>query len=161
MITYIYIIYYNLFYNKTFYLLYDEKNNQYAMINIFNILDNNLFEILFNKLYLINYFEENKFIGLNYIDQLHIKDILLVIPYHLINLTNNIIITSNKTNLVPSEININHQINKIKLKNYSLRLNNELYLKNIYNHKMNKIKIPIYLLSKYKNNIKVNLKINN
>jgi hypothetical protein len=150
-----------MFINKRFYLLLDNNNNQYAMIDIFNILDPILFDILFKELYLINYFDRNEYIGLNYIDLLHLKDILLVIPYDLINITNNTIITCNNSKLIPYTMNVNHQTNKKKYKNSSFNLNNELYLKNIYNYKMNKIEYPIYLISNFKNDIKVNLKINN
>jgi hypothetical protein len=155
--TWLYIIYYNVFYNKTYYLLYDENNNKYAMIDIFNILDPYLFDSLFKELYFINYFEKNEYIGLNYIDLYNLKDILLVIPYYSSYLTNNTIITSNNNKLVPYKININNVINKKKFKNHNFNLNKELYLKNIYNYRINKKEIPIFILSKEINEIKVNL----
>ena len=153
MFTWLYIIYYNIFCNKTFYLLNDENNIQYTMINIFNIVDSNLFDTLFEKLYSLNYFDSNELIGLKYND-LEFKEILLVIPYDFSYITNNTFMTCNKTKLIPYEINGK---NKKQIKNFSFNLNNELYLKNIYNYEN---KIPIYLLSKYINEIKVNLEIN-
>ena len=76
-----------------------------------------------------------------------------MIPYNYIYLTNNSIITCDtKTKLVP------YTKNK-KIKNYKFDLNNDLYLKKIYNYEINNIEIPIYLLSNYTNEIKVDLKI--
>lgn len=156
MVTWFYIIYYNVFKNKTFYLLNDENNIKYFMIDIYNIEDSNLINKLFDKLYLIDYFNNDELIGLNYND-LQIKDILLVIPNTSSYITNNNIITCNNTKLIPYEITSK---NKKQFKNYSFNLNNDLYLKNIYNYEINDINIPIYLLSKYINEIKVNLEIN-
>ena len=159
MFTWLYIIYYNLFINKSYCLLYDENNNQYAMIDIFNILDLELLNIIFNKIYLINYFDKTEFIGLNHIYSSHLKDILIVIPYNYMYLTNNNFTTCDKkTKLVPYIMNINNLTFKKKINNSRFDLNNELYLKNIYNYKNN---IPIYLLSNNSSEIKVNLKVNN
>lgn len=156
MFMWLYIIYYNLFCNKTFYLLNDQNNIKYFMVDIYNIEDTNLIDLLFNELHLIDYFNNDELVGLKYND-IQFKEILLVIPYNLSYITNNNIITCNNTKLIPYRMNGK---NKIQIKNYNFDLNNNLYLKNIYNYKMNDIKIPIYLLSKYINEIKVNLEIN-
>jgi hypothetical protein len=74
-------------------------------------------------------------------------------------LTNNNFTTCDKkTKLVPYIMNINNLTFKKKINNSRFDLNNELYLKNIYNYKNN---IPIYLLSNNSSEIKVNLKVNN
>ena len=151
MFTWFYIIYFSLFYNR-FYILYDKNNNKYAMIDIFSILDNSLFNNLLNKMELIDYCQD-KYIGFNNLN----KDILLVIPIESINLTNNIIVTCDtKTKSIPFKMTMNH-LNYKKM-DYKLELNSELYLENIYKYKKNNIETPIYLLSNEFNQIKVNLK---
>ena len=147
MFTWLYIIYFSLFCNR-FYILYDKNNNKYAMIDIFSIIDNNLFNNLLNRMESIDY-SQDKYIGFNNLN----KDILLVIPIDSINLTNNIIVTcDSKTKSIPFKMTMNHL--DYKKMDSKLELNTELYLENIYNYKKNN---PIFLLSNEFNPIKVNL----
>jgi hypothetical protein len=86
MFTWIYIIYFNLFIKTTnFFILYDSNDNEYAIINIYNILDSDLILELNDKMNSINYFIDDKYIGLNYLNvkqrsnELYINTIIIYI----------------------------------------------------------------------------------
>jgi len=180
MCTWLYIIYNNCF-NKNsinaepFHILFDENNQKYIMINIYDITNQNLIKTLFGELDKINYFEINDYIGLNHNNN---KEVLLVIPYnYLKDFTFNVMITGvlhkikNKKEqftLVPFKTVINTgSIKGNIIKNKYINLNNEesitkkdlnfLYLKNIYNYNS----IPIYLLVNKinDNHVKVSMKV--
>lgn len=179
MFTWLYIIYHNNFnknniYAEPLHILFNNNNNKYIMINILDIIDIKLVQILFDELYKINYFNINKYIGLNYFNN---KQPLLVIHYDYIKyLTYNKMITGvlhkNKNNydLIPFETIINPETIKGSIiKNKLIGLNNndsiikkdlsKLYLKYIYNYHINNINIPIYLLLNDASNIKVTMKV--
>ena len=145
MFTWIYIIYFNLFIKTTnFFILYDSNDNEYAIINIYNILDSDLILELNDKMNSINYFIDDKYIGLNY---LNVKDILLAIPLIHINITsNNIISFSSIDNIKPYTININNNKKKL-IPNKVINFNREnLLMKNIFNYENNNKIIPFYLI---------------
>jgi hypothetical protein len=145
MFTWIYIIYFNLFIKTTnFFILYDSNDNEYAIINIYNILDSNLILELNDKMNSINYSNDDKYIGLNY---LNVKDILLAIPLIHINITSNKIISfSSVENIKPYTININNNKKKL-ISDKVINFNSEnLFMKNIFNYENNNIIIPFYLI---------------
>ena len=124
MFTWLYIIYHNNF-NKNninaepLHILFN-NTDKYIMINILDIIDIKLISILFDELYKINYFNINKYIGLNYFNN---KQPLLVIPYNYIKcITYNKMITGvlhknkNKYDLVPFETLINPETIKCSIK---------------------------------------------
>jgi len=143
MFMWLYIIYHNLFIHSL-YVLHDENNNKYSMIDFFNMKDHNLPKVLFEEMNKINYFEENKYIGSNFYNN---KDALVVIPYDSVEHITHKLILKPKLN--------HSKINPFKKMTNLNNLNN-LYLENIYNYKIDNINIPFYLLSNT-NGIKVNL----
>ena len=170
MFTWLYIIYHNNF-NKNninaepLHILFD-NNDKYIMINILDIIDIKLISILFEELYKINYFNINKYIGLNYFNN---KQPLLVINYdHIKYVTYNKMITgvlhknNNKYDLIPFDTLINPKTIKgsiIKNKIIDIKNNlSELYLKHIYNYNINDDHVPIYLLLNDTSEIKVDMK---
>jgi len=139
LFTWIYIIYFNLFIKTTnFYILYDSDNNEYAIINIYNILDSDLILKLYEKMNQLNYFYDDKYIGLNY---LYVKEILLAIPLDKLYITSNNLISFSNT------INIKNNKKK-KIQDKIINFNNidNLLMKNIYNYEINNIIIPFYLI---------------
>ena len=139
LFTWIYIIYFNLFIKTTnFYILYDSDNNEYAIINIYNILDSDLILKLYEKMNQLNYFYDDKYIGLNYLD---VKEILLAIPLDKLYITSNNLISFSNT------INIKNNKKK-KIQDKIINFNNidNLLMKNIYNYEINNIIIPFYLI---------------
>ena len=182
MFMWIYIIYHKNFNTNNIsaeplYILVDDKNYKYIMININDIIDTKLVQDLFKELYTINYFKINKYIGLNYIPN---KETILVIPYdYLSYITYDTMITgvlhkikdnNNKFKLVPFKTIVKDStIKGIIIKNKEININNQesinkndldtLYLKNIYNYDINNTLVPIYLLSNDIDDIKVSIKI--
>jgi hypothetical protein len=180
MFTWFYIIYNNNF-NKNninsepLHILFNDNNDKYIMINIQDIIDPKLSHELSKELDKINYFNTNKYVGINY---LNIKEPLFVIHHnYLKKITDNILITGvlhkikkDKYKLVPFKTKVNPGIIKSYfIKNKIIDLNNQgsiikkdlinLYLKNIYNYQINDINIPIYLLSNNLDKIKVSMKV--
>lgn len=145
MFMWVYIIYHNLFI-QTLYVLYDENNKKYLMIDLYNMKDHNLPKILFNEMNKINYFNKDEYISLNFFNN---KDALVVIPYESVKHVAHKLIS--KPNSIHSKINPYKKM--INLNNL-----NNLYLENIYNYKIDNIEIPFHLLSNT-NGIKVNLEL--
>lgn len=144
MFMWLYIIYHNLYINniQTLYVLYDENNNKYSMIDFYNMKDHNLPKVLSKELNKINYFENNKYIGSNFLNN---KDGLVVVPYDSIKYITHKLISKSKFKIDPFK-----KMNKLN------NLDN-LYLENIYNYKIDNIDIPFHLISNT-NGIKVSLK---
>ena len=147
MFTWIYIINFNLFikYNNNFFILYDSNNNEYAIINIFNILDSNLILKLNGEMKEINYFDNEKYVGLN---NFNYKEILLAISIDNLNITsNNIISFTSLENIKPYNININNYNKKI-IQDKTINIDNidNLLIKNIFNYEINNTNIPFYLI---------------
>lgn len=146
MFTWIYILYFNIFINPSnFFILYDSNDNEYVIINIFNILDSNLILKLNDEMKRIKYYDNDKYIGLN---NLNVKEILLAIPLDNINITsNNIISFSSIENIKPYTINMNNKRKKVindKIINFDDL--DSLTMENIFNYETNNSIIPFYLI---------------